>query len=132
LVLDVGLTTDPYVIWNKILAIKQMKAIVPKETWPLVERFLRETPEVLEKLTIIQEVVEAGERRAEHRGEQRTLLLALRHKFGELPAQLVEKVSTTTEAAQLERWIEQALDANTLTEIELNPLAAADNPASHP
>jgi hypothetical protein len=98
----------------------------------LVDRFLRETPEVLEKLTIIQEVVEAGERRAEHRGEQQTLLLALRHKFGELPAQLVEKGSATTEAAQLERWIEQALDANTLTEIDLNPLAAADNPASHP
>jgi hypothetical protein len=133
LVLDVGLTTDPYVIWNKILEVKQMKAIVPEETWPLVDRFLRETPEVLEKLTIFQEVLDR-ERRAEQQGEQRgrqqTLLLVLRHKFGGLPEDVVKRIEATNDSEQLERWIEQALDANMLTEIEFIPLVDGTSAAS--
>jgi hypothetical protein len=113
-----------------------MKAIVPEETWPLVDRFLRETPEVFEKLTIFQEVVEESQRQAEQRGEQRgkqqTLLLVLRHKFGELPPQVVEKIETTGDLAQLDRWIEQALDANMVTEIDFDSAVGQQNTASQP
>lgn len=38
----------------------------------------------------------------------------LRHKFGELPLSILRQVETTMDANQLNRWLDKALDAQTL------------------
>ncbi|MFB3040951.1 MAG: hypothetical protein ACE1ZS_03970, partial [Candidatus Poribacteria bacterium] len=75
LVMDVGLATDPVVIWQKILEVKQMRPALPEKTWKAMDEFFRQIPEALGKLHVfqewIQEILAERERQAEQRGEQR-------------------------------------------------------------
>ncbi|MEZ4867205.1 MAG: hypothetical protein R3C14_38130 [Caldilineaceae bacterium] len=62
-----------------------------------------------------------GEIRGEARGEiktrQQTLLLVLRHRFGELPHAITEQVEETVDLQKLQQWFEEALDANDLAHL---------------
>ena len=130
LILDIGLATDPDVIWRKILEVKAMKPMIHEETWPYIDEYLRKVPEVLQKLPTFQDALAASEERGEQRGEQRgeelgalharrqTLLSLLQHKFGPLPAAVVEQVNATTNLTRLDQWLLQVLDADHLTAID--------------
>lgn len=115
LILDVGLMTDPDVIWRKLMEMNDMKTMIREETWPYIEEYLRTVPEVLDKIPTFQEAL--AER--ELSGQQQMLLHALRHKFGAIPAALINRIEATTDAMQLTQWLDQTLDANTIAELDL-------------
>lgn len=122
LILDIGLATDPDVIWRKILEVKAMKPMIHEETWPYIDEYLRTMPEVLQKLPTFQDALTASEERGEQLGalhaRRQTLLSLLQHKFGPLPAAMVEQVNATTKLTQLDHWLLQVLDAPDLTAID--------------
>jgi len=41
LIIDIGVATDPELIWRKILEVKQMKHQISEETWPIIDQFFR-------------------------------------------------------------------------------------------
>ena len=49
------------------------------------------------------------------------LLRLLRHKFGALPESVVRQVEMTTDPEQLEHWLDQVLDANSLAAMKFGP-----------
>ena len=58
-----------------------------------------------------------GEARGEARGEGRALLRLLEKRFGQVPARVRERISTTTDLASLEAWFDRALEVNELNSI---------------
>jgi len=70
LILDVGLATDPEVIWRKILEVKQMKHQIREETWPIIDQFFQEMPEAIGKLPTFQEALAESQRQALQQGLQ--------------------------------------------------------------
>ncbi len=123
LIIDVGLMTDPDVIWRKLMEMNDMKTMIREDTWPYIEEYLRTVPEVLEKIPTFQEALAEREQRGEQRGEvsaqQQMLLHVLRHKFGDIPATLINRIKATTDATQLTQWLDQTLDATTMAELDL-------------
>ena len=92
-----------------------MKPMIREDTWPYIEKYLRRVPEVLDKIPTFQEAL--AER--ELSGQQQMLLHALRHKFGDIPATLINRLEATTDAIQLTQWLDQTLDATTMAELDL-------------
>lgn len=117
LILDIGLATDPDVIWHKILEMTNMKPMIREDTWPYIDQFLQATPEALLKVPTFREALAESERRGVQRGEQQTLMYILRHRFGEIPDPIIQRIEAATDPDQLKRWIDQALDVSTLAEI---------------
>ena len=120
LILDVGMTTDPYVIWQKIMEVQQMKTMIREETWPLIDQFLRETPEAMAKLPTFQEALDESKRQGSLLTQQSTLLHILNHKFGTIPHDFIQLIQTTNDLTQLEQWLDQVLDSKSLTEINFS------------
>lgn len=52
--------------------------------------------------------------------KHQTLLHVLRHKFGTLPVAIVQRIETTSDADQLNQWLDQALDAASLGAIHFD------------
>ncbi|MFN8486933.1 MAG: hypothetical protein U0350_05020 [Caldilineaceae bacterium] len=129
LTLDIGLVTDPDVIWRKLLEVYKMELTIHEDTWPYIDEFFRNVPEALHKLPTLQEVLAENARIAERRGERRgelhsqqqTLMLILRHKFGMLPDHVGKVIEATDNEELLKKWLEQALDADSLAEIKFPP-----------
>jgi len=71
LIIDVGLATDPELIWRKILEIKQMKPIIHEETWSIIDQFFRETPGAIGKLKTFQEALAEMLSKGEQQGIQK-------------------------------------------------------------
>lgn len=117
LILDVGMTTDPYVIWQKIMEVQRMKTMIREETWPLIDQFLRETPEAMGKLRTIQAVLEESKQQGMLLNQQDTLQHILRHKFGAIPDNIIQTIQMTDNLARLQQWLDQALDAARLADI---------------
>jgi len=92
-----------------------MKTMIREETWPYIEEYLRSVPEVLDKIPTFQEALDERELSA----QQQMLLHVLRHKFGEIPVAIVNRIEATTDTAQLTQWLDQTLDAPTLDELDL-------------
>jgi hypothetical protein len=122
LTLDVGLTTDPEVIWRKILEVKQMRPVLTEEAWRAMEEFFRQTPEATEKLPSWREALaeseQRGARRERLRERQQTLIRLLRHKFSEVPEAVVRRIEATEDPERLSGWLDPLLDAGTLAEVE--------------
>jgi hypothetical protein len=57
LVIDIGLTTDPKIIWEKILEVKQMKPTIHEDTVPYIDRYFRELPEEMWEIGVIREAL---------------------------------------------------------------------------
>ncbi|MEZ4868074.1 MAG: hypothetical protein R3C14_42490 [Caldilineaceae bacterium] len=114
LTLDIGLVTDPDVIWRKILEVYGMELTIHEETWPYIDEFFRKVPEAMQKVPTFQEALEASEHRGAVHNQQQTLLLVLRHRFGVVPNRLSQLIEATYDLGQLAQWLEQALDANSL------------------
>lgn len=122
LILDIGLMTDPDVIWRKILEVKAMKPMIHEETWPYIDEYLRTMPDVLHRIPTFQDALTASEERGEQLGalvaRRQTLLSLLQHKFGPLPDALVEQINRVTDRTQLDHWLLQVLDADQITAID--------------
>lgn len=114
LTLDIGLVSDPDVIWRKIMEVTKMELTIREETWPYIDEFFRNVPEAMRKVPTFQEALE----KSEQSGVRQTLLLVLRHKFEEIPEAIEQLITATEQRKQLDQWLEQALDAGTLEEIE--------------
>ena len=50
--------------------------------------------------------------------QRQTLIHVLQHKFGQLPQLVLDQIGTTTDHDQLTQWLDSALDAKALTEID--------------
>ncbi len=120
LTLDIGLVTDPDVIWRKILEVYGMELTIHEETWPYIDEFFRKVPEAMRKVPTFQEALEKSEQSGEQSGVRRTLLLALRHKFKEVPERIGQLIEATNDLEQLDTWLELTLDADSLEEIDFN------------
>ncbi len=130
--MDIGLATDPELIWRKLLEVKPMKHIIREETWPIIDQFFQEMPEAIGKLPTFQDaLVESerqgfqegerrGERQGEQRGEQRTLIRQLRRKFTRVPKGIVQQIEATSDLEQLDNWLDQIISAKKLAEIDFN------------
>ncbi|MEZ4866330.1 MAG: hypothetical protein R3C14_33745 [Caldilineaceae bacterium] len=95
-----------------------MKPMIREETWPYIAEYLRSVPEVLEKLPTFQEALDEREQRGEQRARQQTLLLLLEHKFGAIPAAIRSQIDHTTDLSQLDQWLLQVMDRDTLAAID--------------
>lgn len=62
LALDIGLVSDPDVIWSKIMEVYGMELTIQDETWPYIDEFFRNVPEAMRKVPTFQEVLEESER----------------------------------------------------------------------
>lgn len=114
LTLDIGLVTDPDVIWRKIMEVYGMELTIHEETWPYIDEFFRNVPEAMQKVPTFQEALEASERRGALQNQQQTLLLILRHRFGTIPDWMVQKIEAADELPLLAKWVEQALDMKSI------------------
>jgi hypothetical protein len=128
LILDVGLATDPELVWRKILEVKQMKHLIREDTWPIIDQFFQEMPEAIGKLPTFQEALAESQRcslqqglqQGEKIGEQRTLIRQLRRKFTRVPKGIVQRIETTSDLDQLDSWLDQVISAKKLAEIDFN------------
>jgi hypothetical protein len=71
LIIDIGLMTDPNVIWRKLLEATQMRAKIREETWPVIDRFFQEMPQAFQKLPTFRDALRASERQGIEVGEKR-------------------------------------------------------------
>lgn len=117
LTLDIGLLSDPDIVWRKIMEAVNMKLQIREDTWPYIDEFFRTMPEAMGKVTTFREAIEKSEQRGKQLEAQRTLLLVLHHRFGDLPVPMMQTIESTADAERLEQWLKEALDANSLTEI---------------
>lgn len=123
LTLDIGLLSDPDVVWRKIMEVMHMDLQIREDTWSYIDEFFRTIPEAMSKVPTFQEALEEAMEESEQRGEQRTLLLVLQHRFGDLPDYVTQTVKATYNAEQLEQWLKEALDATSLAAINFSPKA---------
>lgn len=126
LIIDVGLATDPELIWQKLLEVKQMKYQIREETWPVIDQFFREMPEAIGKLPTFQEALASTQRQSIQKGEQqgalstehRIVVRQLQRKFPQIPTGLVQHIEATSDIEQLDNWLDQIISANELAEID--------------
>jgi len=130
LILDIGLATDPEVIWRKILETKQMRPMIREDTWPIIDQFFREMPEAIGKLPTFQEALadslkqgkqqgqEIGEQQGALHNEHRLVLRQLQRRFKQVPKGIVQKIEATSDLEQLDQWLVQIITAKELEEIE--------------
>jgi hypothetical protein len=128
LIVDIGLATDPELIWQKILEVKQMRYQIREETWPIIDQFFREIPEAIGKLPTFQEALASTQKRSIQQGLQQGALSKahqmvtrqLRRKFPQIPTSLVQHIEATSDMEQLDNWLDQIMLANDLAQIDFN------------
>jgi hypothetical protein len=122
LIVDVGLATDPDVIWQKILEASKMKSQIREETWPVIDQFFQEVPEAMQKLPTFQEALNSMQQQSLQQGiqqaEQQTLIRQLRRKFNQVPNGIVQHIEGTSDLEQLDHWLDQIISAKELAEID--------------
>jgi hypothetical protein len=126
LILDIGLATDPEVIWRKILEVKQMRPMIREDTWPIIDQFFREMPEAIGKLPTFQEALadrlkegkEIGEQQGALNNEHRLVLGQLQRRFNQVPKSIVQQIEASSDFEQLDQWLVQIITAKELKEIE--------------
>jgi hypothetical protein len=137
LTLDIGVSIDPNTVWRKIMEVVNMKVTIREDTWPYIDEFFQKVPEAFQKLPTIrnafdkhaQQAAQAAEHAAaqaaaqatidgEIRSQQQTLLLVLRNRFHEVPMQIVKQIEIVRDRQLLNRWLEQALDAETIQQLD--------------
>ncbi|EDN70264.1 hypothetical protein BGP_1042 [Beggiatoa sp. PS] len=120
LIIDVGLATDPELIWHKILEVKQMKYQIREETWPVIDQFFREMPEAIGKLPTFQEALASTQKQGIQQGVHHVVIRQLRRKFPQISTGLVQHIEATSDMDQLDNWLDQIMSANELAEIDFN------------
>jgi hypothetical protein len=118
LILDIGLATDPDVIWRKIFEVKNMRPVIREDTWPYIDQFFRETPDAIGKIPTFQDALAESRRSGQQIGEQRTLIRQLRRKFARVPDKVVQKIEATNDLELLDNWLDQIITADSLAKME--------------
>lgn len=145
LTLDIGLATDPNIIWQKIMEIAGMELTVSKETWPYIDEFFRKVPGGFENVPFfwdaIQEAKQIAFEEAQQAAQEKAqkaallatitskremLLRVLRSKFDLVPQEIVDVIEATDNQTQLEAWFDLALTAEQLDDIAFELEAAAE------
>lgn len=114
LTLDIGLVSDPDVIWRKIMEVTEMELTIREETWPYIDEFFRNVPEAMRKVPTFQEALTESALES----QRKTLIRVLRHKFEEIPENILHLIAETSDSEQLDKWLDQALDVELLTDIK--------------
>ena len=52
--------------------------------------------------------------------KRQALIHVLQHKFGELPAAVVSRITATVDQKQITQWLDEALVADALGQIDFN------------
>jgi len=81
LIIDIGLTTDPELIWRKLLEVRPMKHLIREETWPIIDQFFQEMPEAIGKLPTFQDALSESLRQGFQDGERHGFQDGERHGF---------------------------------------------------
>ncbi|RKZ93580.1 MAG: hypothetical protein DRR19_00695 [Candidatus Parabeggiatoa sp. nov. 1] len=123
LVIDVGFATDPKVIWEKILEVKQMKPKIHEDTIPYIDRYFRELPEQMWRIGVIREALaesawhgqQAGKDWGTLHTQHRILIRQLQRKFSTIPDNVIKKIESTDDIEQLDNWLDQVIVADSLT-----------------
>jgi hypothetical protein len=110
LIKDIGLLTDPDLIWRKILEVQQMKPQIREDTWPYIDQFFREIPEAMRKIPTFQEALSLNELRT----QQRILIRLLSRKFASVPESVIDKIQATNNIDLLDNWLDQIISADSL------------------
>ena len=116
---NIGLITDPDVLWHKILEIMQMKPTIHESTRPYIDQFFRTMPEEMWKMPTFREALEEKQRYGQYQGAQRMLLNQLRRKFAQIPESVVQKMESTKNLEQLNDWAIQIMTAESLADMGL-------------
>lgn len=124
LTLDIGLVSDPDVIWRKIMEVTKMELTIREETWPYIDEFFRNVPEAMRKVPTFQEALTESALES----QRKTLIRVLRHKFEEIPEDILQLIAETSDSEQLDKWLDQALDVEVLTDIKF--ISETGKPAS--
>ncbi|EDN65351.1 conserved hypothetical protein [Beggiatoa sp. PS] len=114
LIVDIGLATDPTVIWEKILEVKKMKPKLHENTIPYIDRYFRELPEQMWKIGVIREALAESAWHSQIHNQQRTLVRQLQRKFSPIPESVIQKIESTNDIAQLDNWLDQVIVADSL------------------
>jgi hypothetical protein len=122
LIVDIGLATDPTVIWEKILEVKKMKPKLHENTIPYIDRYFRELPEQMWKIGVIREALAESAWRGRQEGKDqgtlhalhRILIRQLQRKFSSIPESVIKKIESTNDIAQLDNWLDQVIVADSL------------------
>jgi len=117
LVIDVGVGTDPDVIWQKMSEAKQMKSKIREETWVYIDRFFQDMPEAFYKIPTFRNAFVEQEKQVAQQAKQQTFIRQLRRKFAFVPDDVVSQIERTTDSQELESWLDQILSANSLQEM---------------
>jgi len=126
LIIDIGLATDPNVIWQKILEVSKVKYQIREETWPIIDQFFQEMPEAIGKLPTFQSALtsaqqqslQQGLQQGKQIGEQKTLIRQLHRKFPQVPPGIVQHINDTSDLEQLDEWLDQIILAHELADID--------------
>jgi uncharacterized Zn finger protein (UPF0148 family) len=127
LIKDIGLLTDPNIIWQKILEIQDMKPKIQEETWSYIDQFFQEMPDAMTKLPTVQTAVQTAIQEASAESQKRVLIRQLHRKFTSVPKRVVQKIEATDDLEQLDNWLDQIVVADSLAETELVASGKSDN-----
>jgi tRNA threonylcarbamoyladenosine modification (KEOPS) complex Pcc1 subunit len=122
LIVDIGLATDPTVIWEKILEVKKMKPKLHEDTIPYIDRYFRELPEQMWKIGVIREALaesawhgrQEGKDEGKLHTQHRILIRQLQRKFSSIPENVIKKIESTEDIEQLDNWLDQVIVADSL------------------
>jgi hypothetical protein len=117
LTLDIGVSIDPNTVWRKIMEVMNMKVTIREDTWPYIDEFFQKVPEAFQKLPTLQEAFAEHAKQATIQSRQQTLFLILSHRFGQIPSEVTQQIERMNDLQLLNQWIEQALDAETINQI---------------
>jgi len=90
LIKDIGLLTDPNLIWQKLLEIEDMKPEIKEETWSYIDRFFQEMPNAMTKLPSLQKSFQESLQEAVQQSVQQSVQKAVQEalqKAGQKAAQ---------------------------------------------
>jgi hypothetical protein len=122
LIIDIGLATDPDVIWQKILEVSKVKYQIREETWPIIDQFFQQMPEAMGKLPTFKSALTAAQQQSLQQGkqigEQQTLIRQLHRKFAQVPPGIVQHINGTSDLEQLDEWLDQIILAHELADID--------------
>jgi len=126
LIIDIELATNSNAILQKIFTQKFLREMensnmtfqIREETWPVIDKFFQQTPEVFWKLPTFRQALIAFQQQSELVGEQRLLIRFVRHKFPHVPQGIIQRIQTTFDQEQLDNWSDQIISATDLSEID--------------
>ena len=81
------------------------------------ERVAGLQPEDLQQIPIVRQTVTESRQMGSVLGQQRTLLRSLQRQFVDVPDEIAERIEETFDSDQLDEWMDQLFDAQTLEDI---------------